>query len=557
MRSVPLHHAVILIAIAVVVALPGVPSASLAADATPSPLVVIDPGHGGRYSNANANGIREKTANLYVALELRRQLLERGYRVKMTRTTDRAVRLSDTRTWNYSSTRERWYYREDGHTGLYGGIPKDDLQARTRIANQAGADLFISIHANGSVSSSSRGTETYASRKDKLGRQLAPIVHRRIVSSTGLKSRGAFSADFYVVRWTNMPAILVESAFITNRYDAWLLKQSWFRTRIAKGIANGVDQWMATEPYRKIYPRVSGDRAASLSTRLSATDYPAGASVAVIARADRASELPGAPGLAVKLGAPLLWSGAAGPGAETASELARLAPQHLVLLGTSGSFDETAVAAYATASGLPTSAVEVVEGADRSALAVSIAESMSPSAIGEILVVDGSDASGRLIAAPVAAAKGLPLLLADEGVFGPDASDYLATNRDRISRLVLVGSATRLPSGIADGLPYKRVDGVDIAQRAAALNARYFASTVAGATRPVVATYSSPTSYLTAATRAGRTAQPLIPVGKRTLPMFTREWISNRRSAIAAFTIIDKNMMPYLMDSMLAKADCL
>lgn len=521
----------------------------------PAPLVTIDAGHGGRYSNANANGLREKNVNLYVALELRRQLIARGYRVKMTRMSDRAIQYKDIRTWNYSSSRDQWYYRKDGHTGLYGGIPKDDLQARADIANGVGADLFISIHSNGSVSRSSRGTETWASGRDHLGSQLAPYVHREIVKQTGLVNRGTHSADFYVCRWTNMPAVLVETAFISNKHEAWLLKHSWFRRRIAVGIARGVDQWMATSPYRRLYTRVSGSTAATLSATLSQVDFSAGAPVVVLGRSDSAGDVPGAPGLAVRLGGPLLWTDAGELGSSTAVELARLAPQRLVLTGVDGSFDESAVAALAATSGIATSAVEVITAPSRRALSASIAASVGVPASGEVLVVDAANSSAGLAAAPISAAKGIPILLANNGTLEPEACEFLAANRLLITRLVMVGPSSGLPSTVASGVPFVRVDGVDFSQRAAALNARYFTSKVTGATRPVVAAYSSPTSYLTAATRAGRASQPLIPVGARILPAFTREWISNRRAAIGSFTIIDKNAMPYLMDSMLAKAD--
>ncbi len=313
----------------------------------PAPLVVIDPGHGGRYSNANANGLREKTVNLLIARELRAALVARGYRVLMTRYSDRTVRLSDASTWNYRASTGLWSFARDYRTGYVGGIPRDDLQARVDYANARGADLFISIHANGSASRASRGTETYASRKDYLGRRLSVAVNREIVSATGLRNRGAHTADFYVCRWSNMPAILVESAFISNPREARLLKQSWFRRRIGRAIAAGVDSWMATAPFKRVYPRITSSSSAELANVVSRKDFPNGSPIAVIARANRAAEVPGVAGLAVKLQAPLLWTESSGPTTTTAEELARLAPQRLVLAGVDGSFDATAVAALA------------------------------------------------------------------------------------------------------------------------------------------------------------------------------------------------------------------
>jgi len=522
----------------------------------PVPLVVIDPGHGGRYSNANANGLREKNVNLAIARELRLALLARGYRVLMTRYTDRAVRLSDTPTWNYKSTAGTWSFARDHRTGYVGGIPKDDLQARVDYANARGADLFISLHANGASSRSARGTETYASPRDYLGRRLAPIVNREIVSATGLRNRGAHTADFYVCRWSNMPAILVETAFISSPRDAYLLKQTWFRRRVARGIANGVDSWMATEPYRRVYPRIESASSAELAERVSMDDFPYGAPVAVVARSSRAADVPGAAGLAVRLGGPLLWTGPSGPTTSTAAELARLAPQRLVVTGVDGSFDATAVAALAEASGVPTSAVEIKVGVDAAAVSASIAASIGVPASGEILVVRPGDTHSKMIAAAAGAAKGLPVLVTRDATLGPDVEAWLVANRPSIRRTVAVGGAARFAPVVSSGLPgVVRIEGDDYAHVAARLNARYFRSTSWGATRPVVTTICSNVQYLAAATYAGRRNQPVAPVWGRVLPVRTREWITNRRGPIGGFEVLTNGSVPLLMDRSLAKSD--
>ncbi len=217
----------------------GGPAAPAQALEPTTPLVVIDPGHGGPYSNANANGLREKNVNLAIGLELRRILTARGYRVAMTRTTDRAVALGDISTWNWSSSAYLWRYGRDGRRGYVKGLPKDDLQARANLANRLGADVFICIHNNGSVRRSARGTETYASPRDRLGRALAARVLRRIVVRTGLPDRGSHSKDFFVCRWTNMPAVLVEGGYISNRADARLLASPTFRRRLSARYRRG------------------------------------------------------------------------------------------------------------------------------------------------------------------------------------------------------------------------------------------------------------------------------------------------------------------------------
>jgi len=522
----------------------------------PAPLIVIDPGHGGRYSNANANGLREKNVNLAIARELRTALLARGYRVLMTRDADNAVRLADAPTWNYRATAGTWAFARDHRTGHVGGIPRDDLQARVDYANARGADLFISIHSNGSVSRVSHGTETYASPKDYLGRRLSVVVNREIVSATGLHDRGVGTADFYVCRWSNMPAILVESAFISNPREARLLKQTWFRQRIARAIANGVDSWMATAPYRKVYPRLVSSSSAELANVVSRRDFPNGSPVVVIARANRAAEVPGVAGLAVKLGGPLLWTEPSGPTTTTAEELARLSPQRLVLAGVDGSFDTTAVAVLCAASGIPTAAVEVIGGSDPSAVSVAIATRVGVPASGEVLVVNANDARSSLVAAAASAGKGLPLLVATETTLGADVEVWIAENRPAIRRTIATGAAGRFAAAVSADLPgVIRIDGYDYALNAAKLNARYYRTTTASAVRPVVTSAGSSVQYLVAATYAARRGQPVVPVWGHSLPVRSREWITNRRVPIGGFEVLTNGSVPYLMDRALAKSD--
>ncbi len=331
--------------------LPPTPTASPTAspDAT---LVVIDPGHGGPFSNANANGLKEKNVNLTLALALRDTLVARGYRVLMTREDDRAVGLADTFTWNYDPRRAWWTFARDGRANPRGDIPRDDLQARANVANTSGADLFISVHANGMRSRTPRGFETFASNRDALGVSLSRIVQRRVVARTGMVDRRAKTADFYVLRWTNCPSILLEAGFITNPSDAAKLRNPRFLAIMAGAVADGIDEWMASDPYRIASRRLGGGSASEHAATLSASQFPTGAPVAVLAKADdwakamiscgvprgTMTKAPGAASLAVALGGPLLWAEADGSlDATAAAELARLAPGRVLTLDPAAS----------------------------------------------------------------------------------------------------------------------------------------------------------------------------------------------------------------------------
>lgn len=112
------------------------------------------------------------------------------------------------------------------------------LEARCVMANSWGADYFVSLHTNSSDNASARGTETYVVQKGGKAEELAIKVQDRIVDTLHTKNRGVKTANFKVLRSTNMPAILVELAFITSPSDAELLKNK--QDEFAKAIYYGI-----------------------------------------------------------------------------------------------------------------------------------------------------------------------------------------------------------------------------------------------------------------------------------------------------------------------------
>jgi N-acetylmuramoyl-L-alanine amidase len=214
--------------------------------------IVIDAGHGGHDSGTlGAGGIEEKDVVLDVALRLGKLLHDRlGAEIIYTRSDDTFI----------------------------------PLETRTAIANKAQADLFLSIHANSSQDASARGVETYylnftsdptaldvAARenavsdqsihqlsdlvkkialKDKIAesREFAADVEGSLYAglekgNAGLKDRGVKKAPFVVLIGANMPSILTEISFVTNRRDAEELEQPEYRERVAESIYKGVARY--------------------------------------------------------------------------------------------------------------------------------------------------------------------------------------------------------------------------------------------------------------------------------------------------------------------------
>ncbi|MEW4290870.1 N-acetylmuramoyl-L-alanine amidase family protein, partial [Rossellomorea marisflavi] len=113
--------------------------------------------------------------------------------------------------------------------------PLDEI---VNMANNSGADLFISIHCNANPSPLASGTECYTYNPSSSEAALSASIARSISSKLGLKNRGALQEEFRVIKYTTMPAILVETGFISNSYDGSLLSSR--PEEFAKAIASEI-----------------------------------------------------------------------------------------------------------------------------------------------------------------------------------------------------------------------------------------------------------------------------------------------------------------------------
>lgn len=123
---------------------------------------------------------------------------------------------------------------------VVGNMQDDDLYAITSTANASGADIFISIHCN-AFNGSAQGTEVEVHPGSSAGRALGNCIQRQIVDSLGTADRGLKDRlDLWVIKRTDMPAVLVELAFIDHEGDAALLcdRQDDFARAIARGVTD-------------------------------------------------------------------------------------------------------------------------------------------------------------------------------------------------------------------------------------------------------------------------------------------------------------------------------
>jgi N-acetylmuramoyl-L-alanine amidase len=210
--------------------------------------IVIDAGHGGKDPGAHGNGIVEKDLVLDIALRLQTLLQEEpGVEVILTRDSDVFI----------------------------------PLEERTAIAIREGADLFLSIHANASTRKEARGIETYflnfatnpeaeavAARENAVSsqrmgqfpelikaialnnkvaesREFASLVQTNMVrklkpQNTTVRDLGVKQAPFVVLIGADMPSVLAEISFVTNRAEATLLKKATYKTRIAQALCDAI-----------------------------------------------------------------------------------------------------------------------------------------------------------------------------------------------------------------------------------------------------------------------------------------------------------------------------
>ena len=182
-------------------------------------IITIDAGHGGNDPGAiGPTGVMEKKVTLRVALALQELLQEEGASVYMTRTTDTEVSPKKAKASDV-----------------------EELQARCDVANRHKSDIFVSIHMDSFSSSAAKGTTGYYySMGSVKSRNLADKVRQGLIAQINTPSRGTQSCNFYVVKHTDMPATLVEVAFISNSEEEKLLNSEAGIKKAAQGIADGI-----------------------------------------------------------------------------------------------------------------------------------------------------------------------------------------------------------------------------------------------------------------------------------------------------------------------------
>lgn len=186
-------------------------------------VICIDPGHGGIDAGAcnNALNLREKDITLAIARQVSALLVAKGWNVILTRTTDRDV-------------------------SYYGSSDTEELSARVKVAREMKADIFISIHCDASLNRNVRGISTHWYKS--IDMPLATEIHKSLLLRLKNKNRKIHQNSFYVIAYSKMPAVLIETAFISNTEDAGNLATPAYRASIAKAVAEGIEAYLKAHP---------------------------------------------------------------------------------------------------------------------------------------------------------------------------------------------------------------------------------------------------------------------------------------------------------------------
>lgn len=184
-------------------------------------IICVDPGHGGYDPGTIRNGIQEKDIVLKIAVCLQDYLQQGGAWVVLTREEDR-----------------------DFLEVTVGPKKRLDMKHRRQIIEEGGGELLISIHANCISSTIWRGAQVFYREGSEEGKLLASAIQNELIRILQNTDRQAKSSDYYILRETSMPGVIVEVGFLSNPEEAELLNRPEYQKKIAWAIYLGIISYL-------------------------------------------------------------------------------------------------------------------------------------------------------------------------------------------------------------------------------------------------------------------------------------------------------------------------
>jgi N-acetylmuramoyl-L-alanine amidase len=176
-------------------------------------VVLLDAGHGGSDPGAQRGDVQEKEITLAIVERLKHLLETQNIHVKLTRADDSFVSLED----------------------------------RVRVTNEVKPNVFLSVHINAlETNTQATGIETYY--QTDLSRDLAQLIHGRLVKELAVPDRSIRKARFYVINHTPYPAVLAEVGFISNKEERDKLSSGDYQLQVARALSDGVVSYLSQRP---------------------------------------------------------------------------------------------------------------------------------------------------------------------------------------------------------------------------------------------------------------------------------------------------------------------
>lgn len=183
---------------------------------------------GGINGGTSRDGVLEKEINLDIAQKLKSILVKQGYKIIMTRGEDISLESLD-------NSRKSRHMR--------------DLAARSDIINSSNAQLFLSIHVNSNFKKpTTSGAIVFFNKKYEQNKTLALCIQNQlnnmVVDGKKRSTHSPVQAKYYVLDYTDVPGVIVETGFISNEEERQELVKDTFRLELAKSISKGVEQYL-------------------------------------------------------------------------------------------------------------------------------------------------------------------------------------------------------------------------------------------------------------------------------------------------------------------------
>lgn len=185
-------------------------------------VVILDAGHGGwDPGKIGTGGDDEKNINLIVMEKLQQYLEQGGATVFVTRATDEAL----------------------------GQAKRSDMAERKKIANENSGDILVSIHQNAFPSSGVKGAQVFYHKSSENGKKLAELVQESLKANVNSenKRQAKQNSDYYILRTTEIPAVIVECGFLSNPGEEALLNDGAYQDKLAWAIYLGIIEYFSED----------------------------------------------------------------------------------------------------------------------------------------------------------------------------------------------------------------------------------------------------------------------------------------------------------------------